>query len=205
VSGNGNVATLTFTEGAGAADTAVGSMTIGLAANAAGIRDAADNRSAFSNMTPTDQAAPIPTAVTDTNGATNGKFEPGDTISITFSEALLLSTVPTSTTVTVTDPSGTGNDRLSLAGISAASRTLGANGYELTNNSSAVFAASSVAVTNSSRTITVTVGATCTGVGCAGLGTQGSAANYSFLAATTLTDTAGNTSTRALVVSLRMC
>ncbi|MBI4884192.1 MAG: hypothetical protein HY826_09075 [Actinobacteria bacterium] len=203
VSVSATVATLTFTEGAGAVDTAVGTMTVGLAGNATGIRDAAGNLSTFSNLAPTDSAAPIPTAVTDTNGATNGRFEPGDTISITFSEGLQLSTVPTSTTVTVTDPSGTGNDRLTIADISAVNRNLGANGYETLNNTSAVFGASTVALSNSNRT--VTVGPTCTGIGCAGLGTQGSAANYSFLAATTLTDIAGNTSTKTLVVSIRMC
>lgn len=205
VSVSGTIATLTITEGAGAADTGVGTMTISLAASATGIRDAAANLTAFASKVPTDGEAPIPVSVTDTSGSIDGRFQAGDTISITFSEPLLISTVPTSTTVTVTDPSGSGNDTLTLQGISATNRSLGANGYSSTNASSAVFGASAVAVTNSNRTITVTVGAICTGTGCAGLSTQGSAASYSFLAATTLTDLVGLTSTRTLSVSIRMC
>ena len=202
---SGSVATLTITEGAGAADTGVGTMSVALSPSATGIRDAAGNLSSFASQAPTDDSAPIPVSITDTNGSIDGRFQSGDTISITFSEALLLSTLPASSTVTVRDPSGSGNDTLTLGGVSSSNRNLGANGYESTNNSSAVFGASSVAVTNGNRTITVTLGASCSGSGCAGLSTQASLASYSFLAATTITDLVGLTSTKTLSVSLRMC
>ena len=48
----GAVATLTITEGAGAADTSVGSFTVALATSATGIRDAAANLSSFTAAAP---------------------------------------------------------------------------------------------------------------------------------------------------------
>jgi hypothetical protein len=54
-----SVATLTLTEGAGTADTAVGTMTVALGTNAAGIRDAAGNLSAFTAAAPDDRAMPV--------------------------------------------------------------------------------------------------------------------------------------------------
>lgn len=205
VSVSGDQATLTFTEGSGRVHTAVGSMSIALASSSMGIRDSAANLSSFSPFAPTDGAAPIPVSITDTNGAYNGRFEPGDTMSVTFSEALLASTVPSSTTATITDPSGSGSDTLTIAGITSGARRLGSNGYNTVNNTSAAFSASAVTLTNGDRTVTVTIGPTCTGTGCAGLATQSTAASFSFLAATSVTDVAGIASTKVLVVNLRLC
>ncbi len=56
-------ATLTITEGAGAADTAVGSFTVALATNPTGIRDAAGNQATFATTTPTDSAKPVPVGI----------------------------------------------------------------------------------------------------------------------------------------------
>jgi hypothetical protein len=54
-------------------------------------------------------------------------------------------------------------------------------------------------------TVTVTVGPTCSGTGCGALGQQTTNADYSFFAASTLTDTAGNTaSTAARTQRIRM-
>ena len=60
VSTSGSIATLTLTEGAGAANTAVGTFTVALAANATGIRDAAGDQASFTAAAPTDLAAPAP-------------------------------------------------------------------------------------------------------------------------------------------------
>ena len=59
VSVSGTTATLTIAEGAGAADTAVGSFTVALATAATGIRDAAGNLSSFAASTPADGARPV--------------------------------------------------------------------------------------------------------------------------------------------------
>src|SRR5205814_1693079 len=58
VSTSGSVATLVLNEGAGAADTSVGSFMVALAQSSSGIRDAAGNQSSFSAQAPQDAAAP---------------------------------------------------------------------------------------------------------------------------------------------------
>lgn len=185
-------ATLTITEGAGAANTAVGGMTVALGASATGVRDAAGNQAAFTARAPQDLAAPVPMAIADTNGTINGRIQAGDTISITFSESLAPASVPTSTTVTITDPVGAGNDTLTMVGVSNGARTLGATGYVTTDGGVASFVASPVALLTSNTVIRVTVGATCSGTGCAGVATQSTNGTYSFVAATSITDPAGN-------------
>lgn len=196
----GSQATLTIAEGAGAADTAVGAFTVALATNANGIRDAAGNRTSFAATAPTDGAGPVPMTITDTDGTVNGLFQLGDTVSITFSEPLLASTVPTTSTLTLNGNTAP-NNTLTLGGISAANRDLGAAGY-LGDKKVATFAGSAVTRSNGDRTVTVTVGV-CTG-DCSKLTTQPTAATYSYLAATTLTDPAGNPSTTVRAVSIRL-
>ena len=60
-----NQATLVLNQGAGAANTAVGSFRVTLASNVAGIRDAAGNLSSHVATAPTDRAAPDPCDVGD--------------------------------------------------------------------------------------------------------------------------------------------
>jgi len=187
-----NTVTLTLTEGAGAANTAVGGMTVALAASGTGVRDAAGNQGSFAARAPQDMARPVPMTIADTNGTINGRIQPGDTISITFSEALAPASVPSATTVSITDPLGAGNDTLTMVGVSDGARTLGATGYVTTDNSTASFASSAVTLLTSNTVIRVTVGATCSGTGCAGIATQTTNGTYSFLAAPTITDLAGN-------------
>jgi len=197
--------TLTLTEGAGAADTTVGAMTVAMAANAAGARDAIGNLSAFTPTAPIDKAKPAAATITDTNGSLDGKAEPGDTIVITFSEPLAPASVPSSTTVTITDPAGSGNDTLTMLGISNGARTTGANTYVTLDGGVASFANSTVALSNANRTLTVTIASPCSGTGCATLGQQLTVATYSYLAATTLTDVSGNlAATQAKTQSIRL-
>lgn len=184
--------TLTITEGAGAADTAAGLMTVALAASATGVRDAAGNQTSFAATAPIDGARPVPMAINDTAGANDGIAEPGDTLSITFSEPLAAATVPSTTTLTLADPTGGGNDTLSVVGVTNGARNTGSNSYVSTNGASAAFAASVVTRSDGDRTVTVTLGATCSGSGCAALAAPAASANLSFLAATTLRDLAGN-------------
>src|SRR5207237_5128395 len=85
VNTSGSTATLTLNEGAGAADTSVGSFTVSLDASATGIRDAAGNQSSFSAQAPSDQAAPARTAMTMLDNDHNGFV---DRVALTFSENL---------------------------------------------------------------------------------------------------------------------
>lgn len=183
-------ATLTITEGAGAADTAVGAMTVALAASATGIRDAAGNLSAFTAVAPVDGARPVPVAMSGSNGVTDGRIEPGDTVAVVFSEPMATATVPLTTTVTLADPSSSGNDTLDLTGITAGARDTGSNSYISANATSASFA-SGVVVSPDGTTVTVTVGPTCAGTGCGALGTATAATSVSLVGAATLLDGAG--------------
>ncbi|WCO67835.1 hypothetical protein PO878_03740 [Iamia majanohamensis] len=196
--------TLTLTEGTGAADTAVGAMRVAMGASASGVRDGSGNPApAFAPVAPRDQARAVPLDVTDTNGATDGRVEPGDTLSLRFSEPLAAASVPSTSTVTLADPTGTGNDTLSIAGITNGARSTGSNAYVTTDATSASWPAT-VALSADRTTITVTVGSTCTGTGCAGLGTATSAASFSYLGATTLDDGTIAVTTGARTFSRRL-
>lgn len=205
VSVSSATATLTITEGAGAADTTLGALTVALSANAAGIRDVAANLASFAATAPLDRAGPASVTITDTGGSTEGRIDPGDTLAITFSEPLNTSTVPASATVSLTDPIGTGNDTLAITGILNGERTTTTNAHITLEGTSAAFSDSAVVISNGNRTVTITVGPTCSGTGCAAIGTVTSATSLSFLGATTLLDVAGNrAATTARTYSIRL-
>ena len=189
ISVSGAVVTLTITEGAGAPDTAVGSFTVALATSATGVRDTAGNLSSFAAASPADGAKPVPVSVTSTNnGLTAGLMEAGDTVAVTFSETIATAVGP-GTTVTETDPSGTGNDRLTVAGLTAvAGVATGSNVYILTDNTSAAFSSSTMS--KSGAVITATVAGTCSGT-CAVNITAG-VGPLVFTPDPTLQDAAGN-------------
>lgn len=193
------VATLTLNEGSGAADTAVGSFTVALATSATGIRDAAGNQSSFVAAAPTDQAKPVVVSITDTNGTTDGLMQAGDTLSITFSEALLASSVPTSVAVTENGGNGSATDKLVISGITSSS-DLGVSGSYAGNNKSPSFGSSTASI--SSKQITVTVAGTCTpttGGSCPPL--TGGPGTFVFTPVATLTDLNGNGATGSFTVT----
>jgi hypothetical protein len=180
----------------GPADTAVGSFTVGLATNAAGVRDAAGNLSSYTARAPSDGARPVPISLSGNGGTILGRIQPGDTLSVLLSETLGASvTLPASTTVTMTDPSTTASDNLTIAALFNGARSTGSNNYISTNNVSADFASSPITLSGDRKTITVTVGPTCTNTGCAGVATNATAAAVSVLLNTTLLDAAGNAPT----------
>jgi hypothetical protein len=198
VSVSAAVATLTITEGAGAPDTAVGSFTVALATNAAGIRDAAGNLSSFAATAPADGARPVPVSVTSVNnGLAAGLMEVGDTVTVSFSETIA-SVVGPGTAITETDPSGAGNDRLTVAGLTAvAGVATGSNLYVVTDNTSASFASSSMG--SFGAAVTATVAGACTGTCVANL-----AAGIGALVFTpdpSLADAAGNTATGSITTA----
>ena len=80
------VATLTLNEGN--VNTASGTFTIALAANASGIRDLAGNQSSFAATSVADKAAPVARNVVLTNVRTLGRARRDDIVTVTYSEAL---------------------------------------------------------------------------------------------------------------------
>ncbi len=100
---NGTTATLTITEGAGAANTAVGTFRVALAANAAGIRDLNGPQSSFAATAPTDVAAPARVSSTMQDVSLNGRV---DRLTVTFSEPLAAYTAPTTIWTLANVPSG---------------------------------------------------------------------------------------------------
>ena len=80
------VATLTLNEGN--VNTASGTFTVALAANANGIRDLAGNQSSFAATAVVDRAAPVPTNVVMANASTVGRARASDTLTVTYSEVL---------------------------------------------------------------------------------------------------------------------
>lgn len=82
---------------------------------------------------------------------------------ITFSEPLAPASVPASTTVTLTDPVGAGNDTLTMVGVSNGARTTGGANYITVDGAVASYATSTVTLSNANRTITITIAATCSG------------------------------------------
>ena len=128
------------------------------------------------------------------NGVTAGLMEVGDTLTVTFSETIA-SAVGPGTAITETDPTGTGNDRLAIAGLTAVAGVVtGSNLYVVTDNTSAAFASSSLSSVGAA--VTARVAGACTGTCVANL-----AAGVSALVFTpdpTLADAAGNTATGSI-------
>jgi len=193
------VATLTLTEGLSPPDTAVGSFTVALGSSATGVRDAAGNQSSFVAAAPTDQAKPVVVSITDTNGGIDGLMQAGDTLTITFSEALLASSVPTSVAVTENGGNGSATDKLAITGITTAS-DLGVTGSYAGNSKSPSFGSSTASL--SAKQITVTVAGTCTpttGSNCPPL--TGGPGTFVFTPVATLTDLVGNGATGSLTLA----
>lgn len=87
--------------------------------------------------------------------------EAGDTFAVTFSEAIA-SPVGPGGAITQADPIGAGNDRLTIAGLTAvAGLATGSNLYILADNTSATFSSSTVNATGA--VVTVTVAGACSG------------------------------------------
>ncbi|HVN62441.1 MAG TPA: hypothetical protein VMT59_14370 [Gaiellaceae bacterium] len=190
-------ATLTLTEGGGTQNTAVGGFTVALATSGTGIRDAAGNLSSFAATSPLDGAAPVPVSIATTvPGANAGLMQVGDAIAITFSESILASSVPGTTSITETDPTA-GNDTITITSLTNGARNLGGNGYINTNNTSAAFLASTLGVAGA--TVTATVAGSCTGT-CGANITAGTGA-FAYAPAASITDAAGNAAAGALTTA----
>lgn len=203
-----STATINLTLGSpsGQPDTAVGGFTVSMAAIANGVRDSAGNiTAALGPISPVDGAGPAPAAfVTTVTGSTAGRFEAGDRVVLSLSEQLGSTvTLASTATVTLSDPSGSSSDTMAVPGVFPGARSTGSNSYLGTNNASASFTGSTLALAPDRTSITITLG-TCSGA-CATLGTATSAANFSVLLATGLRDQAGNApATTARSIGIRL-
>ncbi len=161
---SGSIATLTLTEGAGAANTAVGAFTVALAANATGIRDAAGNQASFSAAAPADLAAPVRTAGTMLDVNANGKI---DQVTVAFSETVASPITATAFTLANTPSGGT------LAGATASTNVV------------------TLAITEGAGTATTAVGSFTVALAAAPTGVRDGALNQASYAATAPADGAG--------------
>ena len=148
-----SVATLTLDEGN--VNTASGSFTVALAANATGIRDYAGNQASFSATSVADKAAPVAVDVQAVNGiGTAGRIDSGDVVTYTFSEAMSATSIlsgwsgaSTAVNVLITN-SGT-NDLVSVstAGVNLGTITTGGNYVTANKTVTALMTMSGVTVT----------------------------------------------------------
>jgi hypothetical protein len=179
-----NTAQLMIAEGAGAANTAVGTLTVALAAPG-GITDSAGRYASFASTIPTDAAPPVITSLVSLQSAGtagNGKMEAGDKLVVTFSEPV--TGVPASPAVSETRPSS-GNVTLSIGSFTTGANT-GSTGYLAAKNT-AISSTGATALSVGNTTVTITLGAVS--------GTGTAAASTGALAFTqlgTIKDAAGN-------------
>jgi len=144
-----------------------------------------------------DTTAPAVNAVSSTNVGTSGRVDAGDTLVVTFTEALKASTVPGTGTLTFTKTGG--NDTFALTGLMNGTITTGTTGKVTTGSISYT---GTMALSNANKTITYTAGA-CT-AGCANAGGGSGSGTVPFVAATTLTDLAGNAAAGTFNVTLTL-
>jgi hypothetical protein len=197
VTASGGIVTLTIAEGAGAANTAVGTFTVALATNATGVRDAAGNLSSFTAIAPTDAAGPVPTALTFPSFHTAGKFDKGDQMRVTFSEPLA-TLVTTVSTATEADPTGAGNDTINVPGFTLGALDMGADSYITNDGTTATFTGN---LSQPSTTdVQVDTAGGCSGT-CGGNIQPGGPGNFTFRPSTSLTDVIGNAAAGSFLVA----
>ena len=108
--------TLTITEGAGPTDTAVGTMSVAMATDAGGARDAAGNLATFVATAPTDGARPIRQSSEMFDDNVDGKI---DRVLVTFSETLAPFTAPVTVFTLASAPSGATLNNVTVSGTQA--------------------------------------------------------------------------------------
>ncbi len=196
----GTTVTLNLSEGSGAPDTTTPpSFKVSFTPTSC-------NATGFAPTTPTDQANPVVISVTDNESdgsAGDGKLQPGDSMTITFSEQVIdypgyQSGPPFPTSVQETDGGPGNHDTIAIAGITDGALDTGSSGYiNVPGNGtgSATFAATiTPSGGGSTLIVTVPVGTACQDVngGCAQGALGSSRGTFVFLPLSTLQDAAGN-------------
>ncbi len=191
------VVTLTLSGGS-TVNTAPGAMRIALTAAADGIRDLWGNQSSFGATPLTDAAKPVLVGLSDTNGLIGGYPTFPDALTLTFSEPIA-TTLPATATMSYVDPSGTGNDTIQIAGVTAGPLTTNSNSYNTTGTST-IEITTNLSKSGNTVVATVTSPLTCL-PSCLSLGIVLSESAWTFTPATTLLDAAGNTATGTRTIS----
>jgi prepilin-type N-terminal cleavage/methylation domain-containing protein len=184
---SGTDITIPLNEGT-AKTTAVGSLTVSFAKPAA-----CNALGSESNAVPADAAPPVIidfATPAGGSGATVGKFEPTNSLQITFSEPVTGLTASVTTTITRDNGSNPAS-RLTIPGLTTTNMSLGDTNY-IDSNKTATFASSGVS-NPGTGVVTVTLGAVCAG-DCGKLNAAASAP-LTFTPASTILDASANAAT----------
>ena len=159
------------------------------------VTDVAGNVTSTPTVFSYDTTAPSTTSAATTNR--NGAVEAGDTVSVTFGEAINPATVPASAMLTLSR-GRSGNTTWAVNGFTNGSLSTGNTGYLKQPGFGSTYTvtfAGTVALSNGNRTVTFTVTGGCGGSSCAQLSTTAVSGSWSYTPATTLRDLAGNAAT----------
>ncbi len=203
VSTSGSQATLTIAEGADDADTSVGQFKIELSSPNA-IQDAAGNHATFAASAPADAASPVPIAFRHQHNSNNSAGCSGtsntttapdvcDELTSEWSEALDPSSIPSTTTLTLSDPLGPGNDTVTIPGFFAGDFDGGGDTYVTQDGATASWAGTKVIFNGplGSDYLNIRVWGACTGNGCGALG-AGPKITVTYIPSSSIRDLAGN-------------
>jgi uncharacterized repeat protein (TIGR01451 family) len=198
VATSGSTATLTIGGWTAQPDTALGLFKVALGAGNA-IQDPAGNHPSFAAAAPVDAAGPVPVGFRKqhpTTGSCLGLpkttlLEVCDELTAEWSEQVDPASIPATTTFTVTDPVGPGNDVLTAPGFIQGALDLGGDGYVTTDGAAASWSSSTLSLSSARDALTVRVFGNCTGTGCASLGAVGSV-TVTYVPATSIRDATGN-------------
>jgi hypothetical protein len=200
VSTSGNTATLAIGGWTDQPDTSVTLFRVGLQAGNE-IQDAGGNRASFAATAPADGAGPVPVGFRHQHNTTNGTCagtvntagvaEDCDEITAEWSEPLLPSSIPATTTITIADPAGPGDDTLTIGSFIAGSLDLGSDGYVTADGASASWSSSALSYSSAQVSLTARILGACTGAGCSALGTVKNV-TVTYTPSPAITDPAGN-------------
>jgi uncharacterized repeat protein (TIGR01451 family) len=213
VTTSGNQAILTIGNWQDLQSTAVGSFKVALGGPNQ-IQDAAGNRATFAAATPDDEAGPVVVGFRHQHNSsasqcqglpTNaGVAEACDELTSEWSETLATGSIPSSTSVTITDPTGPGDDLLTIPNFIEGSMDLGSNAYVSLDGASASWANSRLSLSGAARdTLTIQLFGPCTGAGCAAL-TAATKVTVTYVPSASIQDVAGNAADGSFVKSQRM-
>jgi hypothetical protein len=159
------------------------------------------NRASFAAAAPADGAGPVPVGFRHQHNTSNGtcvgtvntagRPEDCDEITAEWSEPLLPSSIPATTTITITDPAGPGDDTLTIGSFIAGSLDLGSDGYVTADGTSASWSSSVLSYSSAQVSLTARILGACTGAGCSALGTVKNV-TVTYVPSPTITDPAGN-------------
>ncbi len=196
---SGRTAVLDLDEGSGPQNTAVGDFRVSLAPSATGPVDDLGRSARFDPSAPVDDAGPVPTDITSTDGAVNNVMEAGDTFTATFSEPVDPSSVQAAN-IKEFDQGGAGNDQLIIVGLTDGPMDLGSDNYVTAVGGTIVFADSTLTVLAGGTRIRSTVVGGCSGTSCGATG-PGANAVVTFRPEPVLTDLMGNSAVGSRVES----